>query len=177
MSDPAASPTPPDEITDPRQRVAWEALAAGAARVEAAKRAGAHRSSVSSWIRKWRATYGDDLFRTVREEAAAAGLVAASLARDQRWTERKITIERKLSRCLDVAADRLIAQLNDADSPAKDAKDIATIVGILVDKTMVVAGDKSGRDHTPLSLQDVDRLVDGMVDTLEEFANSGGATN
>lgn len=92
MSDPEPAPDPDGEMPDgwrPIEWVAYGALSGGATRRTVAEDVGVGSGTLSSWVRRWRNRYGDDLLASAaranqRRTAADNGSKTAEMWQDRR---------------------------------------------------------------------------------------------
>ncbi|NND85349.1 MAG: hypothetical protein HKN46_09400 [Acidimicrobiia bacterium] len=85
----------PDGLAE-RHAAAWVVLEQGGSYSEAAKAAGRALGTISKWVAAWRKEFGDDLFRSERQEAAAAQTELARQSREAEWSELRLREARNL---------------------------------------------------------------------------------
>lgn len=160
MTEPTPT-TAPAEIVDVRHRRAWADYAAGRDEPSVAAAADIAVRTLRRWVAKWRATYGDALFRDVRDQAAAERIAAANTERHRRWIERTTAIESLLGD-VSVATLRRLGNGIEFD-PDVSVKDLAVIAGILIDKGQLVSGAPTSRAESRVTQDDIDRALNEML--------------
>lgn len=122
---------PPDDLAD-NHRAAWQTLADGGSYKDAAKAAGVSAGTISKLVARWRKQHGAHLFRSERQQAAAAQTSLAREAAEQFWSELRRDEARRLGITASQIRSRVLLLLDQVGTARVDRGPDGTSAPVVV---------------------------------------------